>query len=173
MDGLGNERPVLTLEVKTLLQLPPVCVSCGEATSHTTRIDVGQGDSITEVKGALLKAAGIHEVRTVQVPCCRRCARALNRKTLLAASMFALGLGVFALVPILSGIFGTLPEMLWMLLTFLGFMIALFGPVFIYTRARNKAIPVHVSRISGPGYRYTFYSHLFAHKYQPAIEEIG
>jgi hypothetical protein len=114
------------------------------------------------MKDALVGAIGFKLPRTVRVPCCKRCARSLNRKTILAALMFPLGLGVFALVPMLSGIFGRLPDMVWIVLTFLGFMIALFGPILIYTRARNKTIPVHVSLISGPAYRYTFFSHLFA-----------
>jgi hypothetical protein len=141
---LRNEWPLLTSESKTPLQLPPVCVTCGAETGHTTRIDVSAGDTSTEVKDALVGAIGFKLPRTVRVPCCKRCARSLNRKTLLAALMFPLGIGVFALVPMLSAIFGRLPEMVWIILTFLGFMIALFGPILIYTRARNKTIPVHV-----------------------------
>jgi hypothetical protein len=166
MDGLGNERPLLTIEVKMPLQLPPVCVTCGAETMHTTRIDVNAGDTATELKDALVGAIGFHLPRTVRVPCCKRCAGSLNRKTLLAFSMFPLGLGVFALVPLLSSIFGRLPDMVWMVMTFFGFMIALFGPILIYTRARNKTIPVHVSLIAGPGYRYMFFSRFFTSAFE-------
>lgn len=58
------------------------------------------------------------------------------------------------------------------MLTFVGVMITFLGPAVLYTRARNKAIPVHVCLIPGPAYRYTFFSHLFAHKFKLSVRDV-
>jgi hypothetical protein len=166
--------PFLAVEAEEPLQLPPYCVSCGKETSHTTRIDVNAGDSATEIKDALKHVAGIISVRTMKVPCCRACSRRLNFRTLLAASLVFVGIGLFGVAAAVDSLLWELPVEVWMGVTFLGIMTALFGPILVDVKVRKKLIPVDIWQLSGGRFRYAFYSHLFSNAFHkqadPAVK---
>lgn len=162
---------VLSLETDHPLELPPFCVSCGNETHQTTRIDIGAGDTSTEALDALKQATGLLTVRTIKVPCCRSCARALNRRTLLAASLFFVGIGLIGLTAAINHLVGRLPELVWQVVAFAAIMTSMVGPIFVYARARDKMIPMDVLRLSKGRLRYIFYSDLFLSAYEKSHPE--
>jgi hypothetical protein len=158
IDVISAKDAVLTIDTDQPLSLPSLCTGCGVPTPDLLKVEVNAGDTTTEVQELALHAVHLVHLRSVHIPCCRKCRTRVHKAKILALASLAAGFGGFALVPFAS-------EYSVMVASFLGFaamMLILFVPILLYVRARNTAAPLHVFALAGGRLRYVFFSKVYS-----------
>jgi hypothetical protein len=158
-----------SVESDKLLELPPVCVSCGKPTGHKMRIDVGAGDTKTEAVNAILSflPLPIPFLNSARVPCCKRCVFKVNVNVLIAFAMMPLGLALLMISVSPDGLLSRMPEAVRMAVCFVAVVGGFGGALIFNALAHHRRVPVQVFALSGGRYRYVFFSHI----YKVAVEK--
>jgi hypothetical protein len=158
IDVISVKDAVLTIDTDQPLSLPRLCTGCGVPTQDLLQVEVNAGDATTEIQGLALHAVHLIHLRSIDIPCCRKCRTRVRKAKILALASLGAGLAMFALIPFVS-------ERNVMVASFLGFaaiMMTIGVPILVYVRARNTAAPLHVFALAGGRLRYTFFSKVYS-----------
>jgi hypothetical protein len=159
LDVISVKDALLAIDTDRPLDLPGLCTGCGVPTDELLKVEVGAGDATTEVKDLALHAVHLVPLRSIHIPCCKRCRSRVRKAKMFALASVASGFAMFALIPFVAD---HVSVMVASCLAFAGIMLILFAPILLYMRARNTAAPLHVLALAGGRLRYVFYSKVYS-----------
>jgi hypothetical protein len=102
LDVISVKDALLAIDTDRPLDLPGLCTGCGVPTDELLKVEVGAGDATTEVKDLALHAVHLVPLRSIHIPCCKRCRSRVRKAKMFALASVASGFAMFALIPFVA-----------------------------------------------------------------------